>query len=257
MERKRISINDSVVYFILNIMTEIEILKTQRLEFINKLCQCFKISSLEHYYDQNPKLFVRNITSSVIDGQFCKDILKQLTPYMLTAAPLERLYHVLFNFYENNPVKCKICGKPTEFTKQFSKGYQTYCSTDCRIYDQKYINTKAFTTYFKETGYSNPSQDPDVKKKKIETTINHFGCSHINYSQEIKDKRQKKYFEKTGYDHPFQNPDVKDKIKTTYLSRIGFENPSFNPDVIKKRASTYKSKTGCQLPPAKAGSLSK
>jgi len=230
-------------------MLEIENLEKQRLNFINNLCQHFKVSSLEEYYDQNPKTFVRSITFLKIDNLRCKDILKQLTPYLLTAAPLERLYHVLFNFYEDNPVKCKVCGKATEFTKQFSKGYQTYCSIGCRIDDQKYINTKAFTTYFEKTGYKNPSQDPEIKNKKIETTFEHFGYSHINYIPGINTIRQKKYFEKTGYNHPFQNPDVKEKIKNTYMSKTGFENPSFNHVVIKKRAETYRNKTGydCSL----------
>jgi len=230
-------------------MIDLETLKEERLKFINTLCQCLKTPSLEIYYEQNQKLFVRNIVGLTIDGKLCKDILKQLTPYMLIATPLERLYHIIFGFYEKNPVKCKICGKPTEFVKQFSKGYQIYCSSDCRMLDQKYINNKALAEYFKKTGYKNPSQNPDVKKKKIETTIKHFGCSHINYSDEIKEKRRKKYFEKTGFNHPFQNPEVKDKIKQSHLEKTGFDNPSFNPDVVKKRANTYRSKTGydCSL----------
>ena len=121
-------------------MLEIENLEKQRLNFINNLCQHFKVSSLEEYYDQNPKTFVRSITVLKIDNLRCKDILKQLTPYLLTAAPLERLYHVLFNFYEDNPVKCKVCGKATEFTKQFSE--QIACENREPYifkYDGKYI----------------------------------------------------------------------------------------------------------------------
>jgi len=240
-----------MVYFALKVknMIDLEILKEQRLKFVNTLCQYLKTPSLEIYYEQNPKSFVRNIVALTIDGKLCKDILKELTPYMLVATPLERLYHVVFDFYEKNPVKCKICGNPTEFVKQFSKGYQIYCSSNCRMLDQKYINNKALAKYFKETGYKNPSQNPDVKKKKIETTIKHFGCSHINYSEEIKEKRRKKYFEKTGFNHPFQNPEIKNKIKQSHLEKTGFENPSFNPDIVKKRANTYRSKTGydCSL----------
>lgn len=246
MERKRIDNDNSVVYFILTREREMIELSTLRNTFINDLCQKFKVTSLNELYDKDPSNFVRKITIPY------KETLKKLTPYFpdQTVRPVERLYHILYNYYESHPVKCKICGiHPTEFTNEIKKGYRQYCSTECRLADTYEINRKAQNTYFEKTGYENASQDPLIKQKKKETTIKNYGCEHINYSVEVVKKRQNKYLAKTGYLHPFQNPDVKNKSKQTYLKHTGFENPSLNPEVIQKRATNYQIKTGfaCSL----------
>ncbi len=221
--------------------------------FINDICQYFKVESINILYDIDPTNFVRKITTLKINNISYKEVLKKLTPYFpehYIVRPVERLYHVLYNYYEYQPVKCKTCGmNPTVFTNEITKGYRQYCSNKCRLADSHEINKKAQNSYFEKTGYSNISQDPHIKQKKKETTMRNYGCEHINYNVVIMKKREEKYFEKTGYYHPFQNPDVKNKIKQTHLNQTGFENPSFNPIVVKKRADAYRIKTGfdCSL----------
>jgi hypothetical protein len=223
-------------------------LRQLRYNFIIYLCDHFNVSSLDELYEKDSINFVRNITQLSINKIPCREILEKLTPYMCNKAPLEMLYHVLYDFYEENPVKCK-CGTPTKFTNELTKGYRKYCSNNCRRSDYNTIVKKAHATYFNKTGYKNPSQNPVVKEKKIETTLKNYGCKHINYNEEIVKNRQLKYFDKTGYLHPFANPEIKQKIKDTYLQKTGYENPSFNPDVIQKRANTYRIRTGfdCSL----------
>ena len=137
----------------------------------------------------------------------------------------ETLYRIKHNI-EDRP-KCIKCGKPIKFGQGFNK----YCSRSCAINQEK-IKKSIKEKY----GVDNISQLDYVKKRKIETTMKHYGVTNpyclskcINKSRETrklyKDKWinniKKTNLEKYGVENVAQNQSIKEKAKHTNLQKYG------------------------------------
>lgn len=130
--------------------------------------------------------------------------------------------------------------------------------------DRKAVAKKAKETYFKKTGYFNPSQNPEIKLKKQQTCFEHFGVKNPGESKEILEKiktsttpesrkaaakkAKETYFKKTGYESPLQDPKIKEKIKQNNLEKYGCESPNQNEEVKRRKIISYKLKTGYENP---------
>lgn len=83
-------------------------------------------------------------------------------------------------------------------------------------YRQQFVN-KAFETFRETTGYDYPSQSPDVKKKIVQSYIDHYGVYNPQLSLEVREQTAKTNLERYGYATPLQNKEIKEKIaKTSY-----------------------------------------
>jgi hypothetical protein len=80
--------------------------------------------------------------------------------------------------------------------------------------------------------------------KKIKTFLDHFGVSNPSKDPNVRKKFQKSCIERYGYSHPMKNPEIlkkaQDKMKNTLLETTGFTNSSQNPETRAKRYATLK-----------------
>lgn len=108
----------------------------------------------------------------------------------------------------------------------------------------KELKQNAINTYKLKTGYENPSQNPEVKKKKIETCLKHFGTEHPSQNKEIFERQCQNYFEKTGYYTPFENPEIIEKIKQSNIKNHNGVHSNNCEEVKKKKEETCKNHFG-------------
>lgn len=145
----------------------------------------------------------------------------------------ENLYHLYI----------ELCLSREEIAKRLDTTL-TYINWCCRKYNLKKTSKQRSKTYELKTGYKNPSQNPDIKKKKEITCFKHFGNKNPSQVFEIKEKKKVSCFKHIGYDHPLKNPETKQivqkKMKSTLLKNTGYENSSQNPKTREKRYKTLK-----------------
>ena len=155
-----------------------------------------------------------------------EDIIKYIyNRYNDSESIKETLYRIKHNI-EDRP-KCIKCGKPVKFGQGFNK----YCSRSCAINQEK-IKKSIKEKY----GVDNVSQLDYVKRRKIETTMKHYGIINpyclskcINKSRETrklyKDKLinniKKTNLEKHGVENIAQNQSIKERAKHTNLQKYG------------------------------------
>ena len=74
---------------------------------------------------------------------------------------------------KSKPKLCKCgCQKPVNNTNaKYLPGHSNRCEE---------VKRKKREAYYQRTGYANPSQKPDIKQKKAETTLNKYGDKNYN-----------------------------------------------------------------------------
>lgn len=85
------------------------------------------------------------------------------------------------------------------------------------------IQEKASTTYKKKTGYSNPSQNPQIKEKKMQTCLKNWGVCAPSKNPELYAKQRETMKSKYGVYNPSQLGWVKRKKENTCLKNYGVE----------------------------------
>ena len=89
----------------------------------------------------------------------------------------------------------------------------------------------------------NPSQNDEIKQKKIETCLKNYGVEHPLQNNRIKEQIKETNVEKYGVENPSQNDEIKQKKIETCLQNYGVEHPMQNPEILDKSfKSSYKLK---------------
>ena len=103
------------------------------------------------------------------------------------------------------------------------------------------IVAKRKETYFKNTGYTNPSQNPDVKKKKEETCLKHFNTKNPQQCEEVKQK-MKNTFEEKYQGNPLSSKSTiyESKVIKGIEDKYGCKNAMQNKEIAQKTAQTLK-----------------
>ena len=117
--------------------------------------------------------------------------------------------------------------------------------TKINKYGDKNFNNreKYITTNIEKYGVENPSQNDEIKQKKIETCLKNYGVEHPLQNNKIKEQIKNTNTEKYGVENPSQNDEIKKKKIETCLKNYGVEHPLQNPEIIDKACkSLYKSK---------------
>lgn len=128
--------------------------------------------------------------------------------------PQDKFVAYLYMYFHNidEPPRCPVCGRYVPFMR-YSIGFQTHCSLKCS------------------------GNDLNVKKKKEQTSIKHFGTPCPSQSQIIKDKSKKTCEERYG-GQGNASLSIKEKQQQTMLERHGCTCFSENDDLIKKSKQT-------------------
>jgi hypothetical protein len=127
--------------------------------------------------------------------------------------------------------KCGKCKKENEKTFFFIYNYGGAFCKECTLKDKANSMREKYKI---KTGYDNPSQNPEIKKKKIETCKKNMGVNYPSQYKDVMEKMKKTYKEKTGYDNPSFNPEVQEKKRLTHKTNTGYDWPGQNPEVKEK-----------------------
>lgn len=139
--------------------------------------------------------------------------------------------------YQKDRVTC--CGKCTLCYEHGGSNYDYEIA-------KKWKYERMHEGYKKKTGYDNPGQNPEVRKKVQETLDERYGDGTEGSGYKTRMKQAlKAYQEKTGYINPGQSPEVRAKVNKTLADNYGDGDlDKANKEVYKRRAQQYKAKTG-------------
>ena len=138
------------------------------------------------------------------------------------------IYCANHDMYPEDIPRCPICGDYTKITPKWTLFYRDTCGKmECQ---NKIKEIKSLEKY----GVKNISQAPEVKKKKIETTKEHYGVDHHWQAEEIKQTIKKKVAK--NYGENFQRDFFKNWARKNY----GVDNISQVSEIRSKRCIPYR-----------------
>lgn len=154
----------------------------------------------------------------------------------------EKLYWYYHNLTDYP--KCIVCGKPVKFIN-LKQGYRDYCSVKC-MGISKEIKEKKKNTTLKHYGVENPMHSKKVKDKMKSNNLKKYGVENPFQLESVKVQIKKTNHEKYGVDYPQQSKEIHEKSKQTNLERYGFEYNSQNEEIKKKKVKTCLKKYGVE-----------
>lgn len=125
------------------------------------------------------------------------------------------------------------CGESLKF-RNFSSGYNTYCSVKCSANHESTKSKKKENTDFES-----------ASAKRKETNIRKYGVATPFESKEVQDKVKKTNYTLYGVSNPLQRKEVLEKVQATNLERHGSTVPLNTPGIVNdKRKETMLSLYG-------------
>jgi len=118
----------------------------------------------------------------------------------------EKLYRYI-NIDNKNLGICPNCGKDCKFI-HINKGFSYRCSYTCH--------------------------NRAAQQSKEKTTMEKYGVKNISQAQEIKNKKKETYLSHFGVDCNLKLESTKEQIKQTNLKKYGTEHPNQSPVIIKR-----------------------
>ena len=144
-----------------------------------------------------------------------------------SSSRLESLQRIRFDI-EEKP-KCPTCGKPVVWVGKKTKMFTTYCCNECRAHNEETIkkmkstlvehwgtencyDSEKYKQLHKEKyGVEYQWQREDIKEKRKEGLIKHYGTYKISKIDEIKNKVIETSQKRFGYNNVMQNEEYKKK----------------------------------------------
>ena len=123
---------------------------------------------------------------------------------------------------------------------KFVSAYYRKCLYNCAV-----CGKESLTKY---CGPKCSNSDPEVKRKKSETTMKHFGVANPGQSEEVKAKMEESCLKHFGVKYSFQAEPVKAKIKETSLKKYGAEHPMKSEKVKEHQRSSIRERLGVDYP---------
>jgi|GWRWMinimDraft_13_1066021.scaffolds.fasta_scaffold01118_8 hypothetical protein len=126
-------------------------------------------------------------------------------------------------------VYCELCNKTETFSHIISLNDRCPCES----------HIAASKTYKEKTGFDNPSQNPEIKQQKRETTFKNYGTEYPSQNPEIQLRQQATCIEKYGVPFASQNAEVALKLaKASNDSAILFHWQT-NKEIIVRASYEY------------------
>lgn len=152
------------------------------------------------------------LSAAACQERFIKTHYPEFYNYLLENYPgvsnhTERMYWFYNNITEHP--RCH-CGKETKFLS-LGRGYQKYCSSRCIGTDPDIIKKKKETSLSKY-GTESPLKLEDVQNKRKKTCLERYGVDNVARTKDFADKRRKTCLERYGYEHHLQNPSIRDSL---------------------------------------------
>lgn len=126
----------------------------------------------------------------------------------------ERLYQYYHGLTE--PPKCN-CGTPCKYLN-FTMGYQKFCSGKCSNNDPE-VRVKKMKSNLERYGTIHPSQNPEVKKRLMDSYIKNNGG--MGNAGKARKKFEETMLERYGVNTPYKNETIRAKAKASLTSQYG------------------------------------
>lgn len=169
--------------------------------------------------------------------RFYKNEINDKVKHISNENHTEKLFCYINNITKYD--KC-YCGNDIINFKDFESGYHTYCSNKCAQSDLKIIEKKR-NTYYNNTGYYIPLQNPEVQEKMKQTNMRKIGVEYPAQDINIQEKMKQTYFQRTGYYYSFQNPEIREE---GMLKKYGIKSAQLVPEIREKTKNTNIEKYG-------------
>lgn len=137
---------------------------------------------------------------------------------------------------------CPYCKERELKFRNIQVGYAKTCS------DRKCQVLALRNTYFKKTGFENPSQNPEVKQKKEQTTREHYGVDNPFQIGYVKEKAQSEdtVKKRVASVHEYYK-NVSEEVRKKRIEKLTIARNSFSPEkrkeITRKQLETYNKKT--------------
>lgn len=175
--------------------------------------------------------------------EFCRKKYPEFSEYISNKYPdkthIERLY--LFS-YPNCQRVCLTCGQKTRFIN-FNKGYSKYCCPGCASKSDD-VKTKKIETCLEHYGVENPSMSKDIVQKKRDTMMDRYGVTNTSKLQRNREQTKQTVLSRYGVENAMLCDEVKNKIIQHNREKYGVDWPLSLDEIKKKADVTYKVRYG-------------
>ena len=161
----------------------------------------------------------------------------------------EKVYLVINNFKSIPICENPYCENIPKY-KNFTLGYNKYCSKKCLSSDPKIIKQKEEKS-FKKFGTKSPAQSKIIKDKIINTNQRKYGGNSPMCSDRIREKSKQTVLEKYGVDNiskiinviekrvnSFRKSDFRKNFKKSCIEKYGVEHPWMIDEIHNKTVKT-------------------
>lgn len=170
-------------------------------------------------------------------------------------------------------IKCELCGKEFEVKENKSGKYPRFCTNDhydnCPICGKQYVvkksnlgkppvccsyacrTEKRTRTSIERYGCKAPGNNPEARKKALNTMMEHLGVPYAMMNKDVQEKSKATLMKKYGVDNISKNPEYKMKAVNTSIERYG-KLPFNLPESYEKQHETitkkYWVRTALEIP---------
>ena len=137
----------------------------------------------------------------------------------------------IINHIDNVPI-CPICGNKNIYIGRPNRIYSKYCCNECKFKDVD-LAERHKQGCLKKYGVENISQVDEVKQRKEETFLKHYGVKNNFGRQETIETIKTKY----GVNNVSKSIIVKKKKEETFLKHYGVKHYWISEESIKKSHS--------------------
>lgn len=180
-----------------------------------------KFNECDHYH--NKRSYFKN---HVLTEEEVKYILSRYNDSSSFNESLDRI----LNNIEKHPV-CKYCGEPVEYIGK-KELFRKYCSNKCKDADANLVERHKVGC-LRKYGVDNISKVDEIKEKKKQTHIKHYGTENNFGLESVKQTIINKY----GIDNISKLDEIKENKKHTTFLHYGVEYYILHPIAREKRKS--------------------
>lgn len=142
-------------------------------------------------------------------------------------------------------VECDYCGKIKTlewraYLRQHDEQFGDCCHSCCDI--------KRSQTFLNKYGVKNISQLDNIKEKKVQSYLSHYGTIHPLKSKVCMDKLRQTNMDKYGYEYAGQVPQFQDKQKQTCIEKYGVDSTLKSPIIRQRIRKTCEEKYNAPTP---------
>ena len=155
--------------------------------------------------------------------------------------------------YDTHYKECVICGKRFVFDPRKHRSEESNtCSKECKgkLMSQNHDYVKGVETHRKNYlalyGYENPLQNPEVREKGKQTSLERYGKEWYTQTDEYKNSVKETSLEKYGVEHHLKSKDVIAKRIQTTIDKYGVDNVFKSEEIKDKIRESNKEKYGVE-----------